>query len=197
MNFGSVFIEPNAPPFREHWEAAAHPMIEAVFSKLPNATLSYFRHAVERMDPAHYLGSPYYEHWLTAAATIAVEAGLLTREELEKRVRGAFPLSRPIRAGRLDDVGTGTARFNVGDRVRVWQRHPLGHTRCPGYLRGHGGVVVKRHGLFSLPDIEAHAPRRVQEEVYTVRFDAGEVWRDGQTGVALHADLWDSYLEST
>jgi hypothetical protein len=36
----------------------------------------------------------------------------------------------------------------------------------------------------------------VRETVYTVRFDAGEVWGDRQTGVRLNADLWDSYLET-
>jgi hypothetical protein len=147
------------------------------------------------MDPTHYLSSPYYEHWLTAAATMAVEAGLASPKELEKRAQGPFPLARPARSDRVDDAGTGSARFAVGDLVRVWQRHPLGHTRCPDYLRGHVGVVTRNHGSFSLPDVEVHSTRRVREALYAVRFDAGEIWRDGQTGVGLNADLWDSYLE--
>jgi hypothetical protein len=28
-----------------------------------------------------------------------------------------------------------------------------------------------------------------------VRFDAASLWRDGQRGVCVHVDLWDSYLE--
>ncbi|MEA2782185.1 MAG: nitrile hydratase subunit beta [Rhodospirillaceae bacterium] len=195
MNFGPVVIEPNEPVFHERWEAAALMLVGAVSSKVPNFTLSMFRHAVERMDPAHYLSSPYYEHWLTAAATMAVEAGVVSREELEKRARGPFPLARPVRTDRVDDLAAGRARFAVGDRVRAWQRHPLGHTRCPGYLRGHIGVVTRRHGSFSLPDLEVHSTRRVREAVYSVRFDAGKVWWDGQTGIGLNADLWESYLE--
>ena len=27
------------------------------------------------------------------------------------------------------------------------------------------------------------------------RFDAAELWSDGQHGVCVHVDLWDSYLE--
>jgi hypothetical protein len=50
----------------------------------------------------------------------------------------------------------------------------------------------RRHGSFSLPDLEAHSTRRVKEAVYTVRFDGGEVWQDGQKGVGLDAAdlLW-------
>jgi nitrile hydratase beta subunit len=195
-NFGEVFIEPNEPVFHARWEVAAFVLMGAVCSALRNVTLSYIRHAVERMDPAHYLSSPYYELWLTATATMAVEAGLVSREELETRAGGRFPLSRPARADRLDGVGTGAARFAVGDRVRVRERHSLGHTRCPDYLRSHVGVILRRHGFFSLPDIEAHSTRRVNEAVYTVRFDGGEVWQDGQKGIGLNADLWDSYLET-
>jgi nitrile hydratase subunit beta len=196
MNFGKVFIEPNEPVFHARWEVTALVLMGAVSSAFRNATLSYFRHAVERIDPAHYLSSPYYEHWLTATATMAVEAGLVTHEQLETRARGRFPLSRPARADRRVEDGTNAGRFAVGDRVRVRERHPLGHTRCPDYLRSHVGVILRRHGAFSLPDIEAHSTRRATEAVYTVRFDGGEVWQDGQQGVGLHADLWDSYLET-
>jgi Nitrile hydratase beta subunit len=49
-----------------------------------------FQYAIERMEPAQYLTSSYYEHWLTAAATLAVEHGLVTRSELEARAGGWF-----------------------------------------------------------------------------------------------------------
>jgi hypothetical protein len=28
-----------------------------------------------------------------------------------------------------------------------------------------------------------------------MRFDADELWNDGQPGVTVNVDLWDSYLE--
>jgi nitrile hydratase len=37
------------------------------------------------MDPAHYLESSYYEHWLTAIETLLVEKGVLTQDELAAR----------------------------------------------------------------------------------------------------------------
>jgi nitrile hydratase len=91
--------------------------------------------------------------------------------------------------------GVGTPRFAVGDRVRVREWHPPGHTRCPGYVRGKAGTVVRVDGLYSVPDIEAHGTARRNEPTYSVRFDAAELWRDGQRGVCVHVDLWDSYLE--
>jgi hypothetical protein len=30
-----------------------------------------------------------------------------------------------------------------------------------------------------------------------VRFDADELWHDGQPGVTVNVDLWDSYLEAS
>ena len=41
-----------------------------------------FRHAIERIPPAQYLASSYYERWLAAAETLLVERGVVTREEL-------------------------------------------------------------------------------------------------------------------
>ena len=101
-----------------------------------------FRHSIERMEPGHYLTSSYYEHWLTAAATLAVEHGLVTHSELEARAGGRFPLSGPVLGPPVVDVGpdVGTPRFDVGDRVRVREWHPPGHTRCPGYIRGKNGT---------------------------------------------------------
>jgi len=53
-----------------------------------------------------------------------------------------------------------------------------------------------RRGLaWATGDIEAHGSARRHEPTYSVRFDAAELWRDGQRGVWVHVDLWDSYLE--
>jgi nitrile hydratase subunit beta len=92
--------------------------------------------------------------------------------------------------------GTGVTgpRFQAGDPVRVRDWHPPGHTRCPRYVRGKTGVVVRLDGSYALPDLEVHGAER-REPTYSVRFDAAELWADAQPGVWVHADLWDSYLE--
>ena len=147
------------------------------------------------MDAEQYLTSSYYARWVTAAATLAVEAGIVTHEELEEHAGGPYPLSAPVTAETITDPPPGRARFTVGDRVRVRGWHPRGHTRCPWYIRGHVGVVTRCDGEFSIPDVEAHSERRVDEATYSVRFAADELWNDGQPGVTVNVDLWDSYLE--
>jgi nitrile hydratase beta subunit len=195
QGFGAVDVEIDEPVFHAAWERAARALTFAAVAQSPNATTSLFRHAIERMEPAHYLSSSYYEHWLTAGATLAVEAGLVTVEELEDRAGGPFPLSGPVHAGDVDVSPPHAARFSIGDAVRVRNMHRPGHTRCPGYVRGKRGVVTRIDGEWSLPDVEAHSPARVPEALYSVRFPADELWADGQAGVTVNVDLWDSYLE--
>ncbi len=196
QGFGAVAHSPAEPVFHERWEAVARALMEVVADTV-RASGGEFRHSIERMDPGHYLTSGYYEHWLTAAATLAVEHGLLTSSELEARARGRFPLSGPVLAPPVADAGPDVRepRFAAGDRVRVREWHPPGHTRCPGYVRGRTGTVVRVDGIYSVPDVEAHGTARRFEPTYSVRFEAGELWRDGQLGVCVHVDLWDSYLE--
>ena len=196
QGFGEVGYSSAEPVFRHRWEAMARALL-VVVAGAGGASGGEFRHSIERMEPGHYLTSSYYEHWLTAAATLAVEHGLVTHAELEARAGGRFPLSGPVLALPVADAGpdVDAPRFAVGDHVRVREWHPPGHTRCPGYVRGKTGTVVRLDGIYSVPDIEAHGTARRHEPTYSVRFDAADLWRDGQRGVRVHVDLWDSYLE--
>jgi nitrile hydratase len=196
QGFGPVVVEPYKRHYHARWEAATRLLFRVILPQhLPNGSDGALRHAIERMDAVRYLTSSYYERWVTAAATLAVESGIVTHAELEERAGGPYPLSRPVTAETITNPQTGLARFAVGDRVRVRGWHPRGHTRCPWYVRGHLGVVTRRDGAFSLPDVEAHSQHRVHEPTYSVRFDADELWNDGQAGVTVNVDLWDSYLE--
>lgn len=194
--FGAVDVEPDEPVFHHDWERTARALVYAASMAHPNPTTSGFRDAVERMAPDHYLGSSYYEHWLTAAASLAVEAGVATPHELAASAGGPFPLSRPpVAAHAVDALGTGEGRFRTGQQVRVRDVAAAGHTRCPSYVRGRTGTVVDAQGTFSLPDVEAHSPRRVHEAVYTVRFPSTELWGEDAERCDVNVGLWDSYLE--
>jgi nitrile hydratase beta subunit len=190
---GAVEVEADEPVFHAPWERTARALVYAAMSAHPNPTTSAFRHAIERMDPEHYLTSSYYEHWLTAAASIAVESGVIERSELELAAGGPFPLARPSVEPHAE--GRGAQRFAVGDRVRVVMTDHGGHSRCPGYVRGRAGTVLRVDDRFSLPDVEAHSTRRVLEGTYGVRFAARDLWDDGDVKAVVHVDLWDSYLE--
>ena len=195
QGFGPVVVEEDEPVFRAGWERTARGVTFATVVNIDNPSTSKFRHAIERMKPAHYLSSSYYEHWLTAAATLAVEAGLVTPEELEARAGGPFPVSLPVLVDEVVVPAQGAARFGIGDHVRVRNMHPGGHTRCPGYVRGKAGVVTSLEGEWFIPDVEAHSPARVPDAVYSVRFTAEELWGDGEPGTSVNVDLWDCYLE--
>jgi nitrile hydratase subunit beta len=195
--FGPVERTPDEPYFSEEWERRAFRLVLGG-TGIAGANGGMFRHSVERMDPAHYLDSPYYEHWLTGVTTLLVEAGVVTREEIEERAGGRFPLSRPDR-GRPTETSADDRtepRFAVSDRVRVRKWHPLGHTRAPRYVQGRQGVVVRVDSAANVPDVEAHGGGFVKNPIYSVRFASRELWGEGGSdGEVVHVDLWECYLE--
>lgn len=191
QGFGGVGTSADEPVFAGDWERHAF-ALSGVLLVNGLATMSSFRHAIERMDPGHYLTSSYYEHWTTAAATLVAEAGLTTPAELSRQAGGRVPLSRPARAEGLV-ASTGAEAYAVGAHVRVRDVHPSGHTRCPRYVRGRCGVVVRADPAFVVPDEEAHVTEPATEPTYCVRFDARELW--GTDGDPVHVDVWHRYLE--
>src|SRR5437764_852850 len=96
QRIGAVHTEVRAqltePGFHEPWERRAAVVTFGVFLT-GTSNGGQFRHSIERMDPSHYLGSSYYEHWATGIATRMVELGLVTVDELEARAGGTFLLS--------------------------------------------------------------------------------------------------------
>ena len=77
-------------------------------------------------------------------------------------------------------------RFKPGDAVRACVENPSGHTRLPAYLRGRWGEVERVY------------PSLGGGPLYTVRFDAREVWGgDAPARVTILADLAEPYLENS
>jgi nitrile hydratase len=194
--FGPVEHRPAEPLFEHDWERRAfRVMMGWIATQAPPGGI--FRHSIERMDPAHYLSSPYYEHWLTGAATMAVESGFTTQDELDRRAGGRFPLSRPDRGVLPEDLVPRTEpRYAVGDEVRVRAWHPPGHTRAPRYAQGKRGAIARFDGAHAIDDIAAHGGGSVADPLYSVRFTSRELW--GEAGThddVIHIDLFERYLE--
>src|SRR5438034_10743627 len=116
QGFGPVRYTVNARAFHAPWEVRVNSLY-AFAVRLGIFNMDEYRHAIERMEPRHYLSASYYERSLTSLATLCVEKGILTREELERRAQGAYPLSMPSAPGRSNVVTR--ERFKPGDRVRV------------------------------------------------------------------------------
>jgi hypothetical protein len=82
---GPVPIDPKEPVFRASWERDVFSVIGLYFAG-GLCPLDEFRHSIETMDPAEYLATPYYVHWLHAAELLGERYGLFTRGELEDRI---------------------------------------------------------------------------------------------------------------
>jgi nitrile hydratase subunit beta len=195
--FGPVRHSPAERVFAEAWERRALAAVMGTIIAL-DAGGPRFRHSIERMDPAHYLASSYYEHWLTGVATLLVEANVTSVDELEHLAGGVFPLSRSDRGKAPDQRETDRTepRYSPGDRVRVRAWHPPGHTRAPRYVQGKRGVVVRLDGPANLPDLEAHGGGKVLDPTYSVAFTTLELWGEaGDAAATVRVDLWERYLE--
>ncbi len=81
---GRIEIEQNEPVFHEDWEGRMFAVMISVFGG-GNFNVDEFRHGIERMTPADYLATSYYEHWLHTVETVLIEKGVVTRAELEAR----------------------------------------------------------------------------------------------------------------
>ncbi len=209
--FGPVEAESNEPVFHADWEGRVFALTRAMAPWRSGG----LRFAIEQMPPAAYLATSYYEHWLFALLRQVEQSGLLDAGEL-KRLHGAPgtvppPSARPtVRDGALrpenaralgpspgghleDPVAP---RYTPGQGVRARNIHPLGHTRLPRYVRGHHGVIERDYGVFAFPDSSAHGRGQQPQHVYSVRFEARELW--GPTASEtdrIYIDLWDDYLD--
>ncbi len=210
--FGRVEREENEPPFHHAWEAAVLAMMRSGGSG-GIYTIDEFRHSIERMVPAQYLTATYYEKWLDGITRLFVEKGVITREELQKRLdfftRHPDAPATSVMAGppparsapdpnwllhAIRDTGV-RPRFAPGDRVVTRQFHPDGHTRLPRYARGKRGVIDRIHGTHVFPDTNAHGLGEQPQPLYSVRFDARELWAESaEPQQAVYLDCWESYL---
>jgi nitrile hydratase len=212
QGFGPVEREENEPTFHAAWEAVVLAMQHAGRARgLFN--IDEFRHGIERMAPAHYLRATYYEKWLEGITRLLVEKGLVGAEELATRqvlfegnpdapaaaARSGPPPTRGASNPRwaqdfIRETGA-TPRFAPGDPVRTREMHPHGHTRLPRYARGRRGVIHLCHGIHVFPDTNAHGRGEQPQPLYSVRFDARELWGESaEPNQVVHIDLWESYL---
>jgi nitrile hydratase subunit beta len=202
--FGPVVREQNEPVFHADWEGRAFALARLAWRLAP-ANGDEFRHAIERIPPARYLASSYYERWLAAAETLLVERCVVTREELlakqDASINPALIANGVAARGpALIKEKTGAkptrARYAKGARVRARNLNPVGHTRLPRYVRGKAGVIARDWGVFIFPDTNAHRAGTKPQHCYSVSFAARELWgKSPSSRDRVYIDLWEDYLE--
>ncbi len=142
-----------------------------------------FRHAIERLDPVDYLTAGYFGRWLLAVEKLIAEADARPTPGLYPDATSAREIER-------------APRFAVGDAVRTRNLHSAGHTRLPAYARARCGSVTLQQGAWVLPDAHAHGRGERPEHVYSVRFEASELWgEDAEPASVVYLDCFESYLE--
>ena len=203
---GPVEIEQNEPVFHAEWEKRVFALrLAANFHRKWNGDMN--RHAVERMPPAAYLASTYYERVLFGLQTLLAERGVVTREELESGVAaGKASVPGPLATEGIETMlrnrkavrrGENVLpRFEAGDAVVARNNHPSGHTRLPRYARGRRGVVDRDCGVYVFPDTSAMAGDPRPQHLYSVRFAARELWGSAANERdSVYLNLWDDHLD--
>lgn len=207
-NIGPVNIEKDEPVFHEDWESRVYAMTLATMGAGIFVT-DEVRFVTETIPPADYLTFKYYEKWLYSLEQLMLQKNMVTQEELESGEVSAPELTAGIEAASLERMAYGMKnripvfvdadippRFKVGDTIVARNINPLHHTRIPRYIRGRRGVVEMDHGIFLLPDTNAHGGPDKPQHVYSVRFSARELWgEDAPANDSLYIDLFDDYMD--
>ena len=191
QGFGRV-RHSSAEVFHAEWEKRSNALV-AFAVKQGWINMDEYRHAIERMEPRHYLAAGYYERQFTGLVSLLIEKGVVSREELEHIAGGPMPVSLPSAPGRPN--ASGRNRFVPGDRVRVKEDFVPGHVRMPAYIRGKTGTVVMESPAYPFPDAHAHGVPAEDEPTYDVAFRSEDLWPNGAEPALVHVGVFRSYLE--
>jgi nitrile hydratase len=204
QNFGPVVPEADEPVFHHRWEGRVLAMNLAM-GATRQWNIDEGRFGIERIEPATYLRMSYYEKWFDRLVRLLVERQLVTREEVDagkSRAPGAKiatlaadQVLPTLRRGSLSTREISSpARFKVGDRVRTKNMSPPTHTRLPRYCRDKPGTIAIVHGAHVFPDTNSLGRGEDPQWLYTVRFEARDLWGEDTTADAVYADCWEPYL---
>ncbi|MGF6725208.1 nitrile hydratase beta subunit [Paraburkholderia sp. GAS41] len=204
--FGPIQSEADVSLFHTDWERRVL-AITLAMGAVGKWNIDMSRAARESLPPAQYLSSSYYQIWFEGLKKLLLSTGLATAEEIwtgESR-SAATPVPRVMRADEVafallrgspvNRPATTGARFKVGDRVQTHQLNPSTHTRLPRYCRGRRGRIIAVHGAHVFPDANAVGLGEQPQWLYTVCFDAAELWGTNTTAASVCVDCWEPYLD--
>ena len=184
------------PVFHDDWEHLAYSLLFVGADHLKLFSVDEVRHAVERIEFRQQANTLYFERYIIATATLLVEKGVLTQEELDRALGSKFQLAVPTHDKGRPAI-TGRAPFEVGDRVVVRDEYVAGHIRVPGYIRGKEGVVLHRTTVkWPFPDTIGHGDQTAAHQpTYHVEFKVKDLWGDAADDGLVVVDLWEGYLD--
>lgn len=207
QGFGPIMPEFNGPVFHDQWERRMLAVTLAM-GAMGEWNIDTSRSARESVPPNQYLSHTYYQIWFEGLKKLIVQSGLATPDEIQdgRMDIPPKPLTRILKADQVAAVlqkGTPTsreaatpARFAVGARVMTHQINPSSHTRLPRYCRGRCGTVVRQHGAHVFPDTHAMGQGPQPQWLYTVRFQAQQLWGTDTSAAEVYVDCWEPYLQA-
>src|SRR5262249_32693601 len=157
------------------------------FTRAFNIDMS--RDAQERLPAKVYLAVSYYHRWALGLERNSLERGLIDADELAAghALRAGKPLPRMTKddlAGAFSRGASGrppppAPTFQPGARGPPPRVTPPPHPRLPRYARGRTGLVEAIRGCHVYPDSAATGGGENPQWLYTVVFDARELWGEG------------------
>ncbi len=87
-------------------------------------------------------------------------------------------------------------RFNVGQSVRIADRHPTVHHRVPAYAKGRVGVIERVCGRHGRPETFVRGDGEPLTHLYRVRLRQPDIWPDyaGSGGDTLDVEVFEHWL---
>jgi nitrile hydratase len=204
---GRSVPEPEGELFHAAWEPKALALTLAM-GATGAWNLDMGRSARETLPD--YGALSYYAIWLKALQKLLIERDLVRDDEVAagRMLHPPRELARVLRAAEVEAAlakgspteraATAAARFALGERVRTRRGAVAHHTRLPGYASGKVGCIERIHGVHVFADAHAQGLGERPQWLYTVVFDARELWGDDAVpGHRVSIDAWEPYLEPT
>ena len=204
--FGRVVPEREGELFHAAWEPKALALTLAA-GATGSWNIDMGRSARETLPD--YSKLSYYALWIRGLEKLLALRGLADAEEIAAgrmlkppkpvtRVVAAADVPRALAAGAPTlRVASSPARFSIGERVRTRSGEVPHHTRLPRYARGKIGRVERVHGAHVFADTNAQGLGEQPRWLYTVVFDAAELWgAEATAGSSVSIEAWEPYLEA-
>eukprot|EP00571_Detonula_confervacea_P009187 CAMPEP_0172320344 /NCGR_PEP_ID=MMETSP1058-20130122/40329_1 /TAXON_ID=83371 /ORGANISM="Detonula confervacea, Strain CCMP 353" /LENGTH=536 /DNA_ID=CAMNT_0013035595 /DNA_START=66 /DNA_END=1676 /DNA_ORIENTATION=- len=197
------------------WEVRCHSLF-AVLAIKGAVSTDGLRRSIESFTPRQYSSWTYYGKWAAGMTTLLLEAGIITRQELNEALFGTVLITQNGKTN-LDSTSMRVEPlFNSGDSVRVrpfahrgqddgssgsgleWRRP---HIRVPGYIYGVRGVVERVCGEHKDPSFLAFGLDAPTVRLYRVRFRMKDVWPEHHDRKcnedAIEVEVYEHWLETS
>ena len=171
------------------WEKRTDAMLRILTRDRHIIRVDELRRAIESIPPKDYETMSYYERWITAIETLIIEKGLLTRDEIDRRVETSR-LPDTCRKNRMEP------QFKPGDRVRIRVDYPARHFRTPGYIRARPAPSRPCMALFAIRKRSPMVVTVAKQFLYLVCFEQTHVWGAYPASPdKLYIDIYEPWLE--